>query len=119
MKSKWIDHQGKKILYADYADFGTDSEALKLEVDYITDILLSKPDKSVLLLVDVRETAGISENTDCLTKSALKVKGHVAKTAVVGVEGYRRIFLRAVASVSGMQLTPVDDMEDAKAWLVE
>ena len=84
---------------------------------HIDDILLNEPTKSVLLLVDVRETAGISENTDILSKSVLKVKGHVARTAVVGVEGYRRIILRAVAAVSGMALTPVDDMEEAKAWL--
>lgn len=119
MKSKWIDHQGKKILCADYTNFGINFKALKGEADYVAEILENEPEKSVLLLVDVRNTSGISENTDYLSKLAMRVKGHVAKTAVVGVEGYRKIFLRAVTSVSGMQLTPVDDIEEAKNWLVE
>ena len=118
MKSKWISYKEKQVLYADYADFGNDHEALEIEVDAITDILLGGPDKSVLLLVDVRNTVGSSEATDCLKKSALKVKEKVHKTAVVGVEGYRKILLRAVSAFSGMDLTPVDDPDEAKEWLV-
>ena len=119
MKSQWIVHKDRKILFADYANFKMDHESLKIEVDYITDILLNEPEKSVLLLVDVRETAGIPEITDCLKNSALKVKNHVSKTAIVGVEGYRRFLLKAVAVFSGMQLTPIDDLEKAKDWLIE
>ena len=119
MKSQWIVYKDRKLLFADYANFNIDHESLKTEVDFITDILIKEPEKSILLLVDVRETAGIPEITDCLKKSALRVKNHVLKTAVVGVEGYRRFLLKAVAAFSGMQLTPIDDLEEVKDWLVE
>lgn len=119
MKSKWIEYEGRKILFADYAGFGEDNENLQKEVDYITDICLQEPEKSILLLVDVRDSGGTNENVESMKRSALAVKPHVARTAVIGVNGYRRIFLKAVARFSGMELTPLDTLEEGRTWLVE
>ena len=119
MKSKWIEYNGKKILFADYSGFGEDVDRLQKEVDYVTDILVHEPEQSVLLLVDVSNTAGTNKVVDRIKQSAFTVRPYVAKTAVVGVEGYRRIFLRAVARFSGMELTPLNTLEEGKDWLIK
>ena len=119
MRSRWIEYQSKRILFADYSGFEEDIDSLKKEVDTITDILVHEPEGSVLLLVDVSNTAGTGKVVDLIKQSAFTVRPYVAKTAVVGVEGYRRIFLRAVATFSGMELTPINTLEEGKDWLIK
>lgn len=118
VKSRWIEHKGKRIFFADYSGF-QDFEAFKEEADNSTSITISQPDDSVLLLVDVTDTIGNPEMVDYITKSANKDKEKMKKTAVVGVSGYRRIFLRAVVRLTGMAVKPFDDIEEAKDWLVQ
>jgi threonine synthase len=118
VKSKWIEHKGKKIFLSDYSGF-QDFNAFKAEVDYSTSITITQPDDSVLLLVDVTDTAGNQEMVDYITKSANKDKEKMKKTAVIGVSGYRRIFLRTVVRLTGMSVKDFDDIEKAKDWLVK
>ena len=118
MKSKWITHNGKKILYADYSDFGKEFQKLKPEVDYACSIMLKQPKDSLLLLANVNGTVGTSEITFYLKDSAIKVKKHVRKAAVIGVGGVRLALLRSVTFLSGMDVVPFDGIEKAKDWLV-
>ena len=118
MKSKWIEHQGKRIFFADYSGF-QDFDAFKAEADDSTSITITQPDNSVLLLVDVTDTAGNQEMVDYIIKSANKDKEKMKKTAVIGVSGYRRIFLRTVVRFTGMSLKDFSDIEEAKDWLVK
>lgn len=118
MKSKWIEHRGKKILFADYSNF-TDLSAFKQEVDSVTSITINEPKDSVLLLVDVTGTIGESEMVDYLKESAKADDENMKKVAVVGVSGYRRIFLRAVIQFTRLSVKTFDQIEDAKDWLVE
>lgn len=118
MKSNWIVHKGKRIFFCDYSGF-QDFEAFKAEVDYSTSITITQSDDSVLLLVDVTGTIGNPEMVDYITESANKDKEKMKKTAVVGVSGYRRIFLRAVVRFTGMSVKDFDDIEEAKDWLVQ
>jgi hypothetical protein len=119
MKSKWIEHNEKKIFFCNYAGFMLNYAGLKAEVEQATEMITMQPGGSVLLLVDVRETPGTPENTECLKTSAVRCKPHVLKTAVVGVEGYRKMIMRTIGRLSGMALMPFDDMEGAKDWLAE
>ena len=117
LKSKWIEHKGKRIFLADYSGF-TDFEKFKAELDYSTSITINEPKNSVLLLCDVTGTIGHQEMIDYLTKSASKDKDNMKKTAVIGVSGYRKIFLRAVVQFARISVVPFDDIEQAKDWLV-
>jgi len=118
MKSTWITHNGKKILFADYADFEKEFKKFKAEVDYACSIMVKEPKDSLLLLVNVNGTVGTSEITFYLKDSAIRVKTHVRKTAVIGVSGVRLALLRSVKFLSGMDIVPFDDIETAKDWLV-
>jgi len=39
MKSKWIDHKGTRILFADYSNFEDDKESLFAEVEAVDAIV--------------------------------------------------------------------------------
>ncbi|NQT27009.1 STAS/SEC14 domain-containing protein [candidate division KSB1 bacterium] len=118
MKSGWIDHRGVKIFIADYSHF-MDLESLKAEVDYATNITINEPENSVRLLVDVTGTLGDAEMVDCIKESAGKDDDNMKKAAVVGVSGYRRIFLRAVLQFTKLSVKTFDNLEEAKDWLAE
>ena len=118
MKSKWIEHKGKRIFFADYSNF-KDFELFKEEVDYSTSITIQEPEDSIRLLVDVTGTLGLPETVDYIQESANKDKENMKKTAVVGVTGYRRIFLRAVVQFTRMAVKSFDTLDEAKDWLVE
>jgi hypothetical protein len=118
VKSKWIEHKGKRIFFADYSGF-QNLDAFKEEADYSTSITITQPDNSVLLLVDVTGTIAKTEMVDYITESANKYKEKMKKTAVVGVSGYRRIFLRAVVRLTGMSVKDFNDIEEAKDWLAQ
>jgi len=119
MKSKWITHRGIRIFYSGYSGFGNDFAGFKAEVDYATEEVMKEPENSVLSLVDVRDTMGQPEMVDYLKKIGNVSKGHIKKTAVIGVTGYRLIFLKAVARVTSMSLVPFDDDDKAKDWLIK
>lgn len=118
MKSTWITHNGKKIFYADYSDFGKEFQKLKAEVDYANVIIVKEPKDSLLLLVNVTDTIGTSEITFYLKDAAIQAKAHVRKAAVIGISGVRLALLRSVTYLSGMDVVSFDDIETAKDWLV-
>lgn len=118
MKSQWIEHKGKKLFLADYSHF-TNLDSLKAEVDYATSITINEPKASVLLLVDVSGTMADSDMVDYIKDSAGKDDDNMKKVAVVGVSGYRRIFLRAVIQFTRLSVKTFDEAEDAKDWLAE
>jgi hypothetical protein len=117
MKSKWLDHPGARILYADYSGFGGNLAGLQVEVEYASELTMQEPLNSVLSLVDVRNTTGTPEIMDYLKAAAARTKPHVRKMAVVGVHGYRKIFLRAVITFTGLTIHPCDTVEEARQWL--
>ena len=119
MKSRWIDHKGQQIIYGDYANFNDDVDGLKKEIDSVEVEIVQRPENSVRFLVDVRETAGIPEITEHLTKAAISIRKYVLKTGVIGVSGFRKLLVRSIANVSGMELTLFEDVNEALDWLAE
>lgn len=50
MKSRWIEHRGKRVLLADYSDFGVNAAALQQEIDVLLDLLRQEPLHSVRVI---------------------------------------------------------------------
>ena len=118
MKSKWIDHKEQKILYAAYNGFDRDIDIFQEEVDAVTETITSEPESSVRLLVDVRGTPGTTEIMNILYGSARACNPHMIATAVVGVGGFRMMLMRSVTRITGMPLTAIETIDDAKEWLM-
>lgn len=118
MKSKWIEHGGKRILYADYANFEKNVDVFQNEVDAVTQVITHEPASSVRLLVDVHGTPGTPEIMNVLYVSAKACKPHMIATAVVGVGGIRMMLMRSVTRITGMPLTAIETIDEARDWLV-
>lgn len=115
MQSRQIEHKGVRIFYADYSNYGRDIPALKTEVDSFDAMIEQQQD--ALVLVDIRNTVTSSEVVSLMKESALRTKGHVARTAVVGVSGIQKVLAQAVARFSSEPLTLFNDVDSALDWL--
>ena len=119
MKSKWIEHKGKRIFYADFANFGYDVDALEAEMKEVDALLCTLPKNSVLTITDVRGTVASKEAVQLFKASAAETQPYELKAAVVGVTGYRKVLLDAVSLFSGQSFGAFNDLEEAKDWVVE
>jgi hypothetical protein len=115
MKSKPIDYKGLQIFYADYSDYGRDLGALRAEVDAFDAMV--EQHQNALVLVDIRNTVTSSEVVSLMKESTARTKGHVARTAVVGVSGIQRVLAQAVARFAREPLMLFHDVDAAKEWL--
>lgn len=120
MRSTWISHKGQQIFLQDFSKHGLlDIDAVKEELLLVEKIVIQHPENSLLVLADFRDTQIGKDLMDLMVASSGKTKGHIKKTAVMGIFGTKRILADALIRFTGQQLTFFDDVEKAKDWLVE
>jgi hypothetical protein len=119
MRSNWIEHQGKKILYQDFSKNFYNSAAVKAELAEVQNIVTSQPLNSVRVLSDFRDTNVGSDLLSAMNSASAATKTHVQKTAVLGVTGMKRKLADLLTALTGQPLKYFDDMEAAKNWLIE
>lgn len=120
MKSHWISHKGKRILFCDYSNCGVDGRHAKEEMDYVISLATAEPANSVMTLTDVRGTRGTPEMFDLMKATATTLTPYVKKRAVVGITGIQQTFLSLMNKVTGNKsFVLFDDLEKAKDWLAE
>jgi hypothetical protein len=118
MKSDWINHKGKHILYINCSDYGDDLSGLAAEIDHCRELITQCPEKSVLGLTNVLGTTLSSEALHLFKNTGSLVNKYCYKQAIVGVYGIRIVLYQAVARVTGVDAKLFDDIEQAKDWLV-
>ena len=118
MKSKWIAHQGKKVLLCDYSNFRADIQALQAEIAAVEAVICQQPLASVLVLVDLTNTVGTPEVVEMFKKMTSRTAPYNCKRAVVGVVGLKRMLAEAVARFSGSPMSYFDSFESARNWVV-
>lgn len=122
MKSHWITYRDKQILYCDYTSFGLrDLDGLKAEFDGVLEILSHQPERSVLVLADVRESVASLEAVKALKQQSAASAKFVRKLAVVGATGLKKILYDAIMRLINQPARAFDDLDEEKAkqWLVE
>ena len=119
MRSKWIEHKGKKILYQDFANYLYNSSAVLEELSQVQQIVLREPLDSVRVLSDFRDTYIGSTLLKPMDEASARTKTHVHKTAVLGVTGFKRKLADMLTAITGQPLKYFDDEEAAKNWLAE
>jgi hypothetical protein len=119
MKSKWIEHHGKKIFHIDLSNFYSDTEGFKQELDEASQITVAQPENSVLIITDVRNTVISTAALKIAQESSAATTKHVRKTAVVGISGFRRYFMDTISAFTGQKFSAFDTMEEAMDWLVK
>jgi hypothetical protein len=119
MRSKWIEHKGKKILYQDFSRNFFNSAAVKAELAEVQKIVMAQPLNSVLVLSDFRDTNVGSDLLSTMNSASVATKGYIQKTAVLGVSGMKRKLGDLLTALTGQPLKYFDDIESAKNWLAE
>lgn len=118
MKSSWREHHGTRYFHADYSGFGRNLDALRLEVDAADSQIEQSPADSALVLVDIRNTVTSVDVVSLFKTSTARTKGHVSKTAIVGVTGVQKVLALAVVRFSSEPLNLFSTIEEARDWLV-
>jgi hypothetical protein len=120
MKSRWVDHKGKRVFIADFSDFGSDTSALLAEAGEVLQLLTKEPPGSLLVITNTDGTIGSPGNLDVM-RNLLPISNHfVQRRAILGMAGARKAFLEIYNRLSGkVPLTPFDTMEEALDWIVQ
>ena len=120
MKSHWLTHQGKRILFCDCTQLTqSDLEILKSELNGVEGLILLEAEQSVLMLCDIRGSIATPEALDPFKQFSTHTAKYIQKLAVLGVSGLKKVLFDALVQLSGMHATAYDEMENALDWLVE
>lgn len=120
MKSRWIEHYGKRVLLADYSDFGVNAAALQQEIDALLDLLRQEPPHSVLAISNVSGTIA-TPGTFSALKSVLRVSNDfVRRRAVIGLRPSQMAFLEIINRLTGqVRMKHFATLEEALDWIVQ
>jgi hypothetical protein len=121
MKSHWITHQGRRMFYADYSNFGTNLDALQAELDTVVAALSQEPPGSVSVLNNMQGNIVAPGVTALLREAVTKTNPYVRKRAVIGLAGVPRRGLLDILNVFTGRGTihAFDDEPSALDWLVK
>jgi hypothetical protein len=119
MKSRWIEHNGKKILYQDFANLFFNIEAVKNELSEVQDIVLNEPENSLLIISDFTNTEISGDLMSILNQASKTTKPYIRKTAVLGVSGIKRTFGDLLSRITGQPLVYFTNEKDALEWLTK
>src|SRR3990172_13189085 len=115
MKSRWVEHNGKKILYQDFSNLFFNTKAIQEELNQVQATVLSEPVNSVLVISNFTNTEITFELMPILNEASKKTKPHVRKTATLGVTGIKRTLGDLLSRITGQQLMYFTNEAEAKA----
>jgi hypothetical protein len=120
MKSRWVDHKGKRVFIAEFSGYGMDFTALRREADEIIAALQKEPPHSVRSISNVNNTTAIPETVGILKSILPATNKHVFKRAVIGVQGIRWYLLSVFNQLTdSAKLQVFSSLEEALDWIVE
>jgi hypothetical protein len=112
---QFVPHSGKRSLYLDFS--GCKTADFMQSIGEAKKLISSQPQGSVLILTNVSDV-GLTKETSALMKDFATHNKHFSKaSAVVGVEGLKKIIYAAVQRVSGRNIPSFDNPDQAKDWL--
>jgi hypothetical protein len=117
MEIKWIEYEGKKILYCDFRGAKDETDMIDLLRQSIK--IGSKNDQPCPVLSNFEGTylsQGFMDEAKSLSKQYTQ---KIKKRALVGITGVKKILLKAYITLTGEQTNMVfDTEEDALKWLI-
>jgi hypothetical protein len=111
------EHKWRRILLIDFSNCTID-EALKT-MEEAEKIIRAQPKESLLILTDVTNARYNMEAVEKLKEFTKGNKPYVRASAVVGLDGIKRIIYDAVVMFSKRTFPIFEDIEKAKDWLIE
>jgi len=112
---QFITHKGKKILYFDLSSCKI--AEISAVVAEATRTVASQPPGSVLALTNVTDTELSKDSSAAIKDFTAHNKPFIKASAVIGVEGLRKVIYNAAMAFSGRQISAFATIEQAKDWL--
>ena len=104
-------------MYLDYANFKLDLEGLRAEVIAADAVIMREPLGSVLVLIDLRETAATGSVVAMFKESSKYTTPYIRKHALIGITGMKRYLADKVAKLTGRPMRLFTTAEEAFEWL--
>jgi len=119
-RTRFIEHGGKRILFLEYTDLGSDLGELLREIEKTKRVIATQPPGSVLTLTDVRRSSITPANVRAMKELVAHNEPYVRWSAVVvGLTGVYLAGFRAIQALSRRRnLLSFGDLDEAKDWLV-
>ena len=112
----FIEHGGKKIFFLDIHGSRNVEESIQTG-DQAKAIIFAQAPKSVLLLTDVTATHYSQQAFDYMKQFSVDVTPYVKASAMLGIDGVKRIVYRFMIKLSGRNIRLFDSVGAAKDWL--
>lgn len=117
MEIRWIEYKSKKILHLDYR--GAKNEHEMIELLEKGNEYIKNSGRKILVLVDYAHTYATQTYMDKLKENGKQNAPFIEKTAVLGVEGIKKILMNTYVLFTGEKNIKLFENEDkAKEWLV-
>ena len=114
---RFINHKGIEILLLDFS--GCQAMEIFPIFNSAKSMISSRPHSSLLTLADVTGTQVNDTISQQVRSFTIHNKPYVKASAVVGVEGIKKVILGKVEIASKREFREFDTLEQAKDWLVE
>jgi len=120
MKSRWMEHNGKRVFIADFSHFGDDSTSLKKEANEVIKILSKEPPDSTLVISNIDWTTATLNNIKVLMDILPITNQFVRKRCAIGTTGMSWRFVETLNQATGKaKLSQFQTLEEALDWIVE
>lgn len=116
-RTRFTEHQGKRILLLDYAGVRDPEEALR-EIQHSRAVVAAQPPASLLVMTLVRDARYNAAVLQGMKDLAAHNAPYVKASAVVGMSGLHRIAYQAVILFSKRNIKVFDEESEALDWLV-
>ena len=118
MKSHWIEHNGKRIFYADYSGYGDDTQQLQQEMEPAIQVISEQPEHSVLVLANLEGLDSTITTMNLFRKMLPLANAAILKRAILGISGSRRFLQTTMLNVTGNTTIKLfNSREQALEWL--
>ncbi|HEX2207454.1 MAG TPA: STAS/SEC14 domain-containing protein [Longimicrobium sp.] len=116
-RTRFMEHQGRRILLLDYAGVRDPEEALRA-IEHSKQVVAKEPPGSLLVMTVVRDARYNAAVLQGMKELAAHNAPYVRASAVVGMSGLHRIAYQAVILFSKRNIKVFDQENEALDWLV-
>jgi hypothetical protein len=109
-------HNGKQVLVQDLTDSKDITENIAV-FDRAEQLILTQPSKSVRLLTNVTNAHYSTEGVDRMKRFSKNVTPHMLASATVGIDGLKRMIVKAINKLTGRDVRVFDTVRQALDWL--
>lgn len=119
MKSQWVEYKGKQFFYGDVSNLKTNVNDLATELNASTQIIMQQPEKSVFMIVDLRNTIISPDAARVIKDNIDQTNRYICKGAIVGLTGVRKAVFDIFSRLTSAEVVSFDSIDEAKEWLIK